>query len=146
MGSRSVITSLWYWIIKFGKGLVSYAGITATCLILYCTAITYFFYICATVKMDWVEFIWFKDKWRNAILGTGTMNLLIFYIIGVKSHIQKQFLLAFCCSIMGTYAIVTAVYFHWIMFPYQDLLVLDGGIGVTTIMIITSAIRHEMLD
>lgn len=146
MDPRRLITAIHHWLLKVKDALLSYAGITAICLIIYSAAITYYFFICATVKMDWIEFIWFKDKWRNAILGLGSATVFIFYIIGVKNDLQKQFLWVFCGSITCTYGIVMAVYFHWMEQPYEYLLVLDGATFFVTLFILILAVKHKLLE
>lgn len=100
--------------------------------------------------MNWIEFVWFKDKWRNAILGLGTANIFLFDLITASAKkddcIQKQFLWAYKGALGGTYLIVMGVYFNWIHYPYQTLWILNGSIGFVTLLILVNAIRHKIIE
>jgi hypothetical protein len=57
------------------KVLSRKTGILAILLLFLCMSLTWYFYVCANVQMDWIEFLQFKDKYRNSILGIGTALL-----------------------------------------------------------------------
>lgn len=146
MGAGYLIKSVWYWFIKFYYGLISWAGITAICLILFSVAVTWFYWYLATVSMDWVECRWFVEKWRNTILGLGTWNVFIFYWAKVRNNIQEQFLWAYSGLIVFIYGVVMGVHFHKIQYPYQFLIYTDIAVGVVTLAIIINAIIHQLYN
>ena len=139
------ITSLYHWLIKIVKNVFSLTGITCICLFIFSITITWFYYILASVKMDLIECIWFKDKWRNTILGLGTVTVFAFDCIGVKSHLQKQVQWCFKGVISLTYLLVMGVYFGKIPNPYPYFLSLNIGVFTSTGMILISGARHNAL-
>ena len=74
MDTRRVITSLKYWLLKILSNVFSMTGVTCLCLVIFSLAITKFYYTLASEQMNMWECIYFKDKWRNFILGGGTFT------------------------------------------------------------------------
>jgi hypothetical protein len=140
------IGSLIDWIIKIGKNVFSLTGVTCLCLLIFSVSITRFYYILATVKMDMMECIWFKDKWRNAIMGLGISSVFIFEFMGVRHFIQRQILNCFKVAIVLTYVLITGVYFGKISDPYVYFLALNIGTFIVTLLILISGSRHDLLS
>lgn len=100
--------------------------------------------------MDFIECIYFKDKWRNTILGTGTATIFtlewLVNWLQIKSNLQRQLLNVFKTSLIGTYFIIMLVYFSIITQPYEALLALDGGVFLMTIAVLVNAIIHKIYN
>lgn len=145
MGSSRIITSLHHWLLKIIKNVFSLTGITCICLFTFATAITWFYYTLASKQMNMWECIYFKDKWRNAILGLGTLAVFVFDFIGIKSDLQKQISYCFKITIIVTYLLVIGVYFAIVNDPYNYFLSLSIGVFTSTGMILISGARHNAL-
>lgn len=146
MGSRRLVVDLYYWFVKVFKALISKPGLTALSVVALSISLTRFYYIVANVEMDYMQCIWFKDKWRNAILGTGTLVLFVFQWWGIEGKMQEQLLNVFKALLVYTYVMVTATYFRWIPDPYPWFLYCTIAVFATTSMILISAIRHDFLN
>jgi hypothetical protein len=140
------VSSLYDWGKKIINNLFSITGFTCICLAVFSVSITRFYYILATVKMDMMECIWFKDKWRNLILGLGTLMVFIFDWFGVTGFIQKQILNCFKVVIIIVYLLVMGVYFGKIPDPYVYFLSLNIGTFIVTLLILISGSRHDLLS
>jgi len=146
MGSSRIITSLYHWLLKIIKNVFSLTGITCICLFTFATAITWFYYTLASKQMNMWECIYFKDKWRNAILGLGTLAVFVFDFIGVNHFIHKQIIICFKVVIIIVYLLVIGVYFGIITDPYVYFLSLNIGTFIVTLLILISGSRHDLLS
>lgn len=146
LGASRLILDLYYWIVKVFKALISKSGLTAISVVALSFSLTRFYYILAYIQMDYMQCIWFKDKWRNAILGIGTALIFLFQWWGIEGRIQAQLINVFKVVIVYTYAIVVANYFLLIGDPYPWFLYCTVGVFVTTSMILFSAIKHDFLQ
>ena len=142
---RLLLVSIYYWCIKILHNVFSLTGITCICLFVFSVAITWFYYTLATVKMDMWECIYFKDKWRNTILGFGTAAVFVLDLVGIKTHLQKQISYCFKITIVLTYLLVIGVYWAIIDNPYSYFLSLSIGVFTSTGMILISGARHNAL-
>ncbi len=148
MGSSSIkmfFTSLYHWLLKIIHNVFSLTGLTCICLLSFSVAITWFYYTLASKQMDMWECIYFKDKWRNTILGFGTVCVFIFDIIGIKSRLQLHISYCFKITIALVYLLVMGVYWTIIYDPYHYFLSLSIGVFTSTGMILISGARHNAL-
>lgn len=144
MDTRRIATSLYYWLVKIKTNIFSLTGITCICLFTFSLAITWFYYTLASKQMDMWECIYFKDKWRNTILGLGTLSVFVFDFIGIKSDIQRHVSYCFKSVIVITYLLVIGVYWAVVDNPYIYFLSLSIGTFVVTGMILISGSRHDL--
>lgn len=91
------------------------------------------------------ECIYFKDKWRNTILGLGTVTVFAFDIYGIRNNLQLQISWCFKITIAVTYLLVMGVYWSFIYDPYSYFLSLSIGVFTSTGMILISGARHNAL-
>lgn len=144
LGSRFIEASLG-WLKKATFAMTTKAALCGITLVLFSVAITWFYYTLAYVKMDWIECWWFKERWRNSILGIGTLTVF-YFDKGEKSAIHWNFVTTFKCAILFTYLIVILVNFGFIKQPYLYFLSLDAGVFFTTATILFLGLKHGILD